>query len=48
MLRNVKPFDDHQWKQLQEYSARPMTEDEKAKMAKIREGVDEISRMVDF
>ncbi len=48
MLRDVKPFDDRQWNKLQKDMARPMTEEEKAKMAKIREGVDEISRMVDF
>ena len=48
MLRNVKPFDARQWKQLQEDMARPTTEEQKAKMAKIHEGVREISHLVDF
>ena len=48
MLRDVKPFDDRQWNQLQEDKDRPLTKEQKVKMAKIREGVQEISRLVDF
>ena len=48
MLREVKPFDDRQWKQLQEDNDRPPTEEQKAKFAKIREGVREVSGLVDF
>lgn len=48
MLREVKPFDDRQWKQLQEDNDRPPTEEQKVKFAKIREGVREVSGLVDF
>ena len=48
MIRDVKPFDNHQWDQLQENMKRPLTKAQKEKMAKIREGVLEVSRLVDF
>ena len=48
MLRDVKPFDNRQWNQLQEDKDLPLTKEQKVKMVKIREGVQEISRLVDF
>lgn len=48
MIRDVKPFDSRQWDQLQENMERPLTGAHKEKMAKIREGVLEVSRLVDF
>ena len=48
MLRDVKPFDDRQWNQLQEDKDLPLTKEQKVKMVKIREGVQEISRLMDF
>ena len=48
MIRDVKPFDSSQWDQLQENMERPLTKEQKEKMAKIREGVLEVSRLIDF
>lgn len=48
MIRDVKPFDNRQWVQLHENMERPLTKSQKEKMAKIREGVLEVSRLVDF
>ena len=48
MPGDVMPFDDRQWGKLQADMRRPLTQAEKVKLARIREGVREISRMVDF
>ena len=48
VLRNVEPFDERQWKQLQEDQRRPLTEDQKTKMARIRKGAQEITLECDL
>ena len=48
MIREVKPFDDHQWAQLQEDMKRPLADEQKEKIAKIRQGMAEVSNMVAF
>lgn len=48
MPGDVRLFDDCQWAKLQVDMRLPLTEEEKVKMSRIREGVREVSRMVDF
>ena len=48
MIRDVKPFDDRQWAQLQKDMKKPLTKKQKEKIAKMQDGVLEISRLVDF
>ena len=48
VLRTVYPFDDKQWKQLQDDQKRPLIEEQKIKTAWIRKGAQEVSLECDL